>query len=225
MQNRQQQEVQEWAQEIAKQVEEGVNGILRNIADDLAAKSGEANEELLEELDWLITEEDALIDRMDDDISLKMRKIKQVKQAKQHALQALTDADSEVSACDQYKIDTETGGFWVCDADKLKCEMSDSYWDDWVSAAEWTGETEEELEESARFMEDFVSQAYAMVCNMSDEAWYIEWVLKKKEMKKRTQEDAAIATTDADDSCQIDLAIKYMDCYNSCGSEDWECQD
>ena len=80
MENRQQQEVQEWAQEIAKQVEEGVNGILRNIADDLAAKSVEANEELLEELDWLITEEDALIDRMDDEISLKMRKIKQAKQ-------------------------------------------------------------------------------------------------------------------------------------------------
>ena len=165
MQNRQQQEVQEWAQEIAKQVEEGVNGILRNIAEDLAVKSGEANEELLEELDWLITEEDALIDRMDDDISLRMRKIKQ---AKQHALQALTDADSEVSACDKYKIDTEKGGYWVCDAAELKCEMSDTYWDDWVSAAEWTDKTEEELEESARELEEFFSTTYAFVCNSSD---------------------------------------------------------
>ena len=74
-------------------------------------------------------------------------------------------------------------------------------------------------------MEDFVSRAYDMVCNMSDEAWYIEWVLKKKEMKKRTQEDAAIATTDAVDTCELDVALKYMDCYGSCGNEDWECQD
>ena len=96
MQERQQQEAQEWAETVAKQIEEGINGILRQMADDLAEKSGEANERLAEELEALIAEEDAMIDQMDE-MSWEMRKIKQVKH---HVIQAATATDSEVSACD-----------------------------------------------------------------------------------------------------------------------------
>lgn len=101
LQERQQQEAQEWAETVAKQIEEGINGILRQMADDLAEKSGEANERLAEELEALIAEEDAMIDQMDE-MSWEMRKIKQVKH---HVIQAATATDSEVSACDQFKIE------------------------------------------------------------------------------------------------------------------------
>ena len=186
MQERQQQEAQEWAETVAKQIEEGINGILRQMADDLAEKSGEANERLAEELEALIAEEDAMIDQMDE-MSWEMRKIKQVKH---HVIQAATATDSEVSACDQFKIDTETDGFWSCDATTQTCESTDKYWDQFVGT-DLTAISDEDLEamvDALEMSEGFINQMYGLACNPTEYAWVIDWDLKKKELKKRTQE-------------------------------------
>ena len=190
LQERQQQEAQEWAETVAKQVEEGINGILRQMADDLAAKSADANERLVEELEALIAEEDEMIDQMDE-MSWEMRKIKQVKH---HVIQAATATDSEVSACDQFKIDTETDGYWSCDSTSYTCETTDKYWDLFVGT-DLTATSDEDLEEIAdalEMAEDFINQMYGLACNPTDYAWVIDW-----DLKKRTQE--AEATCGMDD--------------------------
>ena len=53
-----------------------------------------------------------MIDQMDE-MSWEMRKIKQ---AKHHVIQAATATDSEVSACEEFKIAMETDGYWTCDS-------------------------------------------------------------------------------------------------------------
>ena len=75
-----------------------------------------------------------MIDQMDE-MSWEMRKIKQ---AKHHVIQAATATDSEVSACEEFKITMETDGYWTCDATKLECEMTDKMWDE-IAEADSTG--------------------------------------------------------------------------------------
>ena len=78
----------------------------------------------------------------------------------------------------------ETDGYWTCDATKLECEMTDKMWDE-IAEADSTGKSDEQIALENQLIVALINQMYGLACG---DVLDISWDLKKKELKKRTQE-------------------------------------
>ena len=98
MAERHSQEAAEFGEEVAGQVEEAVNGVLSQMADDLAAKTDEFNEQLNGALEELFAAEDEAMDQIYELVHPEPDTVEWLSLAKR-------TESADYDACEAYKDD------------------------------------------------------------------------------------------------------------------------